>query len=125
MPFALLVMGILFLTVAIRNRQTEFVQLIRGDFSGAGNMMYWVVAVVMIGAIGYIPKAKPISNLFLVLLLIVMVLYRGNPTSAGARQGGVFQQLTDAFGATNTVAQNATVSSLLGTATSTASGIVG
>ena len=122
MPFVLLFAGILLITVAIRNQQTAFVQLLRGDFSGQGNFMYWVVAVIMIGVIGYIPKAKPVADLFLVLLLIVLVLYRGNPNSA---TGGVFSQLTKALGATNTAAQNTSLSSLLGVATSAAAGAVG
>lgn len=112
MPFVLLMAGILLLTVAIRNQQTAFVQLVRSDFSGNNNFMYWVVAIVVIGSIGYIEKAKPVSNLLLVLILIVLILKRGNSTT-----GGVFQKLTAALGATNTAAQNATVSSLVNTVT--------
>jgi hypothetical protein len=115
MPFALLMIGILLLTVAVRNRQTEFVQLVRGDFSGPGNFMYWVLALVVLGSIGYIPKAKPVANLFIVLILIVLILKRGNSNGVG---GGVFQQLTAALGATNTPTQNASLTSLIGAATS-------
>lgn len=116
MPFVLLMIGILLLTVAVRDQQTAFVQLVRGDFSGPGNFMYWVVALIVLGAIGYIPKAKPVANLFIVLILIVLVLKRGNSSGVG---GGVFQQLTSALGATNTATQNASLTSLTGAATTT------
>jgi hypothetical protein len=122
MPFALLMLGVLFLTVAIRNQQTAFVQLVRADFSGTGNFSYWVVAVIVLGAIGYIPKAKPVSNLLLVLILIVLVLKRGNSSGLG---GGVFNQLVTALGSTNTSAQNATLSSLVGTATGAVNAVTG
>lgn len=113
MPFALLFAGILLITVAIRNRQTEFVQLLRADFSGPGNFMYWVLALVVLGSIGYIPKARPVANLFIVLILIVLVLKRGNSSGVG---GGVFQQLTQALGLTETSQQNAPIPSLTGVA---------
>lgn len=97
MPFALLFIGILLITVAVRNMAQPFVALVGGDFSGPGNFMYWVLALIVIGAVGYIPKAKPASDLLLVLILIVLVLSRGSPSFPG---GGVFQQLQTALGST-------------------------
>lgn len=98
MPFALLSIGILLLVVAVRDQQQAFVALLGGDFSGPGNFLYWVAALAIIGAIGYIPKAKPISNLFIVLILLVLILNRGNP--ATGIHGGIFSQLQAALGTT-------------------------
>lgn len=115
MPFVLLFSGIILLVVSIRNQQTPFVHLIAGDFSGQGNFIYWVVALVMIGAIGYIPKAKPVSNLFIVLILIVLILKTG--TGAG---GGVFQNLVNALQTTNTsTSTSTTVGNVVSTLTGT------
>lgn len=100
MPFVLLFIGIILLTVAIRNQQTPFVHLVGGDFVGAGNFMYWVVALIVLGAIGYIPKAKPISNTLIVLILLVLILKTGNPAT-GVSQG-IFQQLVNALQTTKT-----------------------
>lgn len=97
MPFALLFIGILLIVVAVRNMQQPFVALVGKDFSGQGNFMYWVLALVAIGSIGYIPKAKPASDLFLVLILLVLLLTRGSPSFPG---GGVFKQLQTALGDT-------------------------
>lgn len=74
MPFALLFIGILFLVLGIRDTQKEFVTLIHGDFTGAGNFIYFIVALLVIGALGYIPKLKPLSDAFLVLVLVVIFL---------------------------------------------------
>ena len=119
MPFALLLAGALLLTVAIRNQQTSFVQLIRGDFTGPGNFMYWVVAILILGAIGYIDKARPVSNTLLVLILLVLILKKGDPNNV---HGGVFQQLQDALGSTKS---STTLSSLVGTAVGAAETGVG
>ena len=58
MPFALLFIGILLVVVGVRNMAAPFIALLGGDFSGPDNFLYWVVALVIIGAVGYIPKAK-------------------------------------------------------------------
>ena len=77
MPFILIIAGIILLTVAVRNTQDEFFYLIQGDFTGPNNYVYWVLAILVIGAIGYVPRLKPISNGFLILVVLVLVLKRG------------------------------------------------
>lgn len=101
MPFILLFAGVLLLVVSIRNQQTPFVQLIKSDFTGPHNFLYWVVALVVIGAIGYIPKARPVANLLLVLIIIALILTRG--------KGGLFQNLTSALGTTTAQQTGTTV----------------
>jgi hypothetical protein len=91
MPFVLLIAGAVLVTAAIKNTQDSLFELVRGDFTGPNNFIFWFIAILAIGAIGYIPKAKPISTAFLTLVVIVLVLSRGNPGAAG---GGFFQQFT-------------------------------
>lgn len=98
MPFALLIIGLVLVTAAVRDQQAALIALIGGDFSGPGNFSYWVLAIIVIGSVGYLPKAKPVSDGFLVLILIALVLTRGSPSFPG---GGVFSQLTTALGTTN------------------------
>lgn len=110
MPFALLFIGILLIVVSVRNTQAGFIALVEGDFTGAGNFFYWVVALLAIGLIGYIPKAKPVSDALLILILLALVLATGK---------GVFSQVTAALGTTANAsvtnsALNTTLSSLLG-----------
>lgn len=95
MPYALLFVGILFLVVGFRGTQEEFLNLLKGDFTGEGNFLYWIVSLMVVGAIGFIPKLKPISDGFLVLILVVLFLKRG-PGFFSQFQSQVFNRATPA-----------------------------
>lgn len=111
MAFALLIIGIVLITASVRNMQAALIALLGGDFSGQGNFLYWVVAIIAIGAVGYVPKMKGVSDGLLVLILLALVLKAGNP---GAANGGVFNQLMTALGATkNPSSTNITGNSLV------------
>ena len=84
MPFALLFVGILFVVVGYRGTQNDLLSLLKGDFTGPRNFIYWVISILVIGAVGYVPRLKPISDGFLVLVLLV--LFISNP--------GFFSQFT-------------------------------
>lgn len=74
MPFALIFLGILFVVVGYRGTQGDLVELLKGDFTGQGNFIYWIVSIIVVGAVGYIPKLKSISDGFLVLILLVLFI---------------------------------------------------
>lgn len=74
MPFILLAAGILMLVVGVRGTQDDFIKLIKEDFSGQGNFIVWILAIFVVGAIGYIPKMQTLSRLFLVLLLLTLII---------------------------------------------------
>lgn len=99
MAFALLIIGITLVTVSVRNTQATFTARVANDFQGPGNFIYWIAAIMIIGAVGYIPKAKSVSDLFLVLILVVLFLKKGNTSGVG---GGFFQQFTTALSGSNT-----------------------
>jgi len=94
MPFALLIIGLMLITVSIRNTQDTFIGLVKGDFQGTGNFWWWVVALVVIGMLGNIKTIKPVMDGLLVLILLALVLSRGNPQNAG---GGFFKQFVTAI----------------------------
>jgi hypothetical protein len=99
MPFALLIVGAAFLVAGVRNTQADLFKLVKNDFTGPNNFIFWVISILAIGAVGYIPKLKPISDGFLALVVIVLILARGNPSSVG---GGFFTQFS---AQTNTTTQ--------------------
>ena len=101
MAFALLVIGIVLLTSAIRNTQDCLVQLINADFTGPGNFAYWIVAFIVVGAIGYVDRLKKVSDGLLVLILVALFLSRGSPNFPG---GGFFTQFIKALQGTETSA---------------------
>jgi len=74
MPLAFLAFGTLFLIAAIRGTNKELFELLKGDFTGDGNFLIWILAISAVGSIGYIKELRPISNAFLALLLIVFLL---------------------------------------------------
>jgi hypothetical protein len=76
-PFVLIIAGVVLLIAAVRNTQGLLFHLLQGDFVGPHNFVYWTISILIVGAIGYIPKAKPISDGFLILLIVVLFLTKG------------------------------------------------
>lgn len=87
MPFALLIIGAVLLIAAARGTQDHLFSLAQGDFTGPDNFIYWVVAILVIGSLGYIPKVKSISVALIALVMVVLVLTNGKSSAAG---GGFF-----------------------------------
>lgn len=74
MPFALVIIGLTLLISGVKNTQGDLFTLVKGDFTGPKNFIFWTVSILIIGAIGYIPKLKPVANSFLVLVIVVLFL---------------------------------------------------
>ena len=74
MPFILVLFGILFVVAGVRGTWRDFLNLLKGDFVGANNFLFWLVAIVAIGSLGYIPRVRPISDALLVLVILVIFL---------------------------------------------------
>lgn len=87
MPFALVIIGLLMIVTGSKNTYSQFAAQVKGDFTGPNNFTFWLASFGAVGAIGYSEKLRPLSRIFLVLLLVVMIL----------ANGGVFQKLTDAL----------------------------
>lgn len=84
MPFLLLAIGLLMIVVAIRNTQGQLGTLLVGDFTGMPNFLYWIVAIFIIGAIGYVDELKAPSDAMLALVILAILL----------SNRGFFQQFT-------------------------------
>lgn len=76
MPFFLLFAGIILLVVVIRGSDTttQFVNLLKSDFSGQDNFFVWVLAFIFLIALGYWKTIRPITDTFLVLIIIVIFI---------------------------------------------------
>lgn len=109
MPFLFLIAGIVMVVSAVRNTNTQLIGLLKDDFTGKNNFIYWMLSILVIGGIGYIPNLQPVSRAFLVLVVIVLFL----------KKGGVFNQFTQAIGSTQTNTQPATLSTTPTPATGT------
>jgi len=74
MPFALLFIGIVFLTAAVRNKQDLLFATLKDDFTGPNNFFYWGISLFIIGAAGYYKPLKPLSSAFMTLVIVVLFL---------------------------------------------------
>lgn len=74
MPLALLAFGALLLIAGVRGTQDDLFALLKKDFSGPGNFFLWILAILLVGSVGYVKQLRPISNAFLVLILLVFIL---------------------------------------------------
>lgn len=74
MPFVLIVTGLLMIVTGGLGTYAQFAAQLRKDFTGPGNFLYWIVAIMAVGSIGYIENLKSFSRLFLALILISMLL---------------------------------------------------
>lgn len=82
MPFILIFIGLALISTGWKNSQASLWTLLKGDFTGAQNFTQWIVALFAIGAVGYIPGLKKVSDGFLILVLLVLFI----------KNKGVFQQ---------------------------------
>jgi hypothetical protein len=83
--------GIILIVAGVRGRITSgnpsLVSLIKDDFTGTDPFWKWMLAILLIGAIGYIPNLRPISRAFMGLVIVVFLL----------SNQGIFTQLTNTF----------------------------
>lgn len=93
MSLALIFAGILLLVASVRDTQADLLALVKGDLSGPNNFVEWIVALALVGAIGYIPKMRSFSIALLALVLLAIFLKKGQ---------GFFDQL-------NSTVKNTTV----------------
>lgn len=77
MPLAFLIIGVVLAITAFRNSYGDLAKLLVADFTGSGNFLIWVAAIVIIGAAGYVPKLQTPSRVFLALVLLAIFLANG------------------------------------------------
>jgi hypothetical protein len=96
MPFLFIIIGVVMITAAVRDtvgdsaNQKGLVTLLKNDFIGQHNFAYWVLSILVIGAIGYIKPLEGVSRMFMLLVVIVLLI----------SNKGVFAQFEAAIGKT-------------------------
>jgi hypothetical protein len=108
MELALIAIGLVLVIAAVRGQSSTLFSLVQSDFTGTDNFIYWLAAMFIVGAIGYIPKARPISTALLALVVIVLFLKNGGTTGTAS---GFFAQFTSALSSTQTATPSSTSSS--------------
>lgn len=104
MPWAVLIIGSTILVTAYQGTEDAFFNQVKADIlgpngNGKGGFLYWLLAIAIVGGLGYIPGFKPLSNAFLILLLVVLFLAQSKGTSG---VGGFFSQFQNQLSTLNT-----------------------
>lgn len=92
MPLFFLIIGILLVIVGINDRVDDLNTLLKEDFApsdGQPSFLLWVLIIGVIGLLGGLKSFKPVSNAFLVLLVIAVLL--------DAKDKGFIPQFTSAI----------------------------
>jgi hypothetical protein len=96
MALVFLVVGITFIISAIQNTSSQLLTLLKGDIvpstGNTGGFGIWILALLVVGSIGYIPNYKGVSNGLLVLVVLVILLANSNVG------GGFFSKFGSALG---------------------------
>jgi hypothetical protein len=74
MPLILIIVGALFVVAAVRGTHSDLFTLLKSDFTGDKNFLFFVTAIFVLGALGYVAGFKPLANAFLLLVVAVIVL---------------------------------------------------
>ena len=74
MPFVLIIIGAVMVVSAVRDTSEDLVTLVKGDMTGQKSYLAWMISILVIGAIGYIPSMEKLSRYILVLVVIVLIL---------------------------------------------------
>lgn len=77
MPLLLIGTGLVLVLTGLNGDAGELYGLVAQDFTGQGSFIYWMLAILILGALGYVKGLENLSKAFLVLVLIVLFLDNG------------------------------------------------
>ncbi len=103
MAFVLLFIGVALVISAIQGTLNQLGTLLKGDFTGKGNFLFWTVCILIVGSVGYVSSLKKLSDTFMALLIIVIIIANDQSSSQG---GGFFAKLTSALNSSQNVPQS-------------------
>ena len=91
MPFALLFVGMLLIITGFQDTYKQLGTQVQKDFTGNNNFIYWIIAIGIVGAIGYVKEFQTMSRAFIGLIIVAMFLSQKSGTAQGIQ---FFQNFT-------------------------------
>ncbi len=91
MSFALVIIGLFMLITGVRGTYSDLAGLLKDDFTGENNYFKWVIAMLVVGSLGYFKPIRPVANG--ILALVIMGLFLSNK--------GFFAKFTQQLGIKN------------------------
>lgn len=70
--------GLMLVISGIRGTNKDLVEVLRDDFTGPNNFVFWVLAMAILAALGSVKSIRPVTQGFLVLVIIVIFLRNDN-----------------------------------------------
>ena len=89
MALALIIIGIMMVTAGARGTAGALGNQVASDVGGSDGFVYWLIAIMLIGSLGYSARFRTFSNAFLALLFVAFIV---------KDKGGVFSQFQAALG---------------------------
>jgi hypothetical protein len=122
MPFLLLIIGGILAITAVRNTHGSLFNALATDIPG---FFKWALAIVLVGALGWVPGMREVSRWLLALVLVVIVLANYRQLFAGFTSLNPTASTTPATTPaqayiTNPTAPQITTADIAGTGTSSA-----
>lgn len=77
MPLLFIGSGVVLVITGLNGDAGELWNLLASDFTGSNNFFYWMFAILMLGAVGYIKGLEGLSRMFMVLVVLVLFLDNG------------------------------------------------
>lgn len=77
MPIFFLVIAVLLIAAGINNKTKELGGLIGEAMrpsDGSPSFMAWILALLLVGSLGYVAQFKPVANALIALILVVLLL---------------------------------------------------
>jgi Mg2+/citrate symporter len=93
MPLILIFLGIVLSWAGIKNTHKELWKLTTEDLHGYA---FWVIAIILVGSLGYVKTLRPLSVAFLTLLMVALLLNNPNVWQQLERLTNSFRSLAPA-----------------------------
>jgi predicted lipid-binding transport protein (Tim44 family) len=78
MPFVLIFVGLLLVIAGVRQQEGQLLSLFQADFTGNGSLsgsyFGWLIAIGVLGGLGYIKAIRPLANAFMALVILILFL---------------------------------------------------
>lgn len=75
MPILFLGSGLVLVITGLKGNPVALWNMVEGDFVGKNNFIYWMVAILALGSLGYVDSLKNLSRLFIALVVIVLLVH--------------------------------------------------
>jgi hypothetical protein len=94
MPFAFLIIGLMLIVIGARGNAGAAGSLLQSEFTGQNSFLNFLIAIMVLGMIGYYKPLKPVADGLIGLVILVIVI-------ANQNSGGLFAAFENAvLGAT-------------------------